>query len=88
MIKGVSKRVVVVKSPDTKLFEEAIFLVRDDAAHKGVTKEDLLKEASRVAGVSLDRAKHDRLEKLRRAAPPALAGAAATGALWLISSIL
>ena len=30
VIKGVAKRVIVVKSPDPKVFEEAIFIVRED----------------------------------------------------------
>ena len=28
MVKGVSRRVIVVKSPDPRLFEQAIFLLR------------------------------------------------------------
>ena len=30
VVKGVAKRVIVVKSPDPKVFEEAIFIVRED----------------------------------------------------------
>ena len=30
MVKGVSRRVVVVKSPDPKIFEQAIFIIRED----------------------------------------------------------
>ena len=31
MVKGISKQVIVVHSPDPKLFEQAIFIVRNDA---------------------------------------------------------
>ena len=31
MVKGVSRQVIVVRPPDTKLFEQAIFLLRDGA---------------------------------------------------------
>ena len=31
MVKGTSRRVIVVDSPDPKLFEQAIFIVRNDA---------------------------------------------------------
>ena len=31
MVKGVARRVVVVKSPDPKQFEQAIFLLREEA---------------------------------------------------------
>ena len=44
MVKGVSRQVIVVKSPDPKLFEQAIFILRTDA--EGITDEMLLKEVS------------------------------------------
>ena len=31
MVRGTSRRVIVVESPDTNLFEQAIFIVRNDA---------------------------------------------------------
>ena len=31
MVKGVSRQVIVVKSPDPQLFEQAIFILRADA---------------------------------------------------------
>ena len=49
MVKGISRRVVVVESPDQRLFEQAIFIVRNDAAGKGVTSRELVEEARRVA---------------------------------------
>ncbi|MDR2357986.1 MAG: translation initiation factor 2 [Oscillospiraceae bacterium] len=30
MVKGVTRRVVVIKSPDKDIFDEAIFIVRED----------------------------------------------------------
>ena len=50
MVKGTSRRVIVVDSPDTDLFEQAIFIVRNDAMHRGgVTSQQLVDEACRVA---------------------------------------
>ena len=49
MVKGISRQVIVVHSPDPKLFEQAIFIVRNDAAGKGVTSRELVEEARRVA---------------------------------------
>ena len=46
MVKGISKQVIVVHSPDPKLFEQAIFILKEDA--QGVTDEQLLKEANRA----------------------------------------
>ena len=31
MVKGISRQVIVVRSPDPKLFEQAIFILREDA---------------------------------------------------------
>ena len=42
MVKGISRRVVVVDSPDQRFFEQAIFIVRNDAAGEGVTAKELL----------------------------------------------
>ena len=50
MVKGVSRRVIVVKAPDRRLFEQAIFLLREDAAGAdGVTADQVVEEAQRVA---------------------------------------
>ena len=48
MVKGISRRVVVVDSPDQRFFEQAIFIVRNDAAGEGVTARELVEEARRV----------------------------------------
>ncbi|MDR0862808.1 MAG: translation initiation factor 2 [Oscillospiraceae bacterium] len=48
MVKGVTKRVIVIKSPDKKLFDEAIFIVRESAM-AGVSSEDIIKQAREVA---------------------------------------
>lgn len=50
MVKGTSRRVIVVDSPDPKLFEQAIFIVKNDAlTQEGVTAQQLLGEACRIA---------------------------------------
>ena len=37
MVKGITRQVILVKSPDPKLFEEAIFIVKEEAlAREGV----------------------------------------------------
>ena len=47
MIKGVSRRVIVVRAPDTTLFEQAIFLLREDAPE--VSDAQVLRQACRAA---------------------------------------
>ena len=80
MVKGISKQVILVHSPDKKLFEQAIFILRDNMG-EGVTEEKLLKEAERVI----------RVPQVRKNWQPALwmaAGAAATGLVWLVTVFL
>lgn len=48
MVKGVARRVIMVKSPDPKLFEQAIFLVREEAFRSGST-DQVLREAEETA---------------------------------------
>ena len=48
MVKGISRQVIVVHSPDPKLFEQAIFILKEDAVGEGITDEMLLKEAKQV----------------------------------------
>ena len=50
MVKGTTRRVIVVNAPDAELFEQAIFIVRSDAAkERGVSERMLVEEACRVA---------------------------------------
>ena len=49
MVKGISRQVIVVHSPDQKLFDQAIFILKDDAVGKeGITDEMLLKSAEKL----------------------------------------
>ena len=48
MVKGITKQVIVVKTPVSGMFEQAIFILRDEAVTAGVTEEMLLKEAKRL----------------------------------------
>ncbi len=50
MVKGVQKRVVVVRCPETKYFDQAIFMVRDESlTEEGRSPEQVLEEACRAA---------------------------------------
>ena len=49
VVKGTARRVIVVRSPDPNVFEEAIFLVKEDYMRSpGVTQTQLLDEARRA----------------------------------------
>lgn len=89
MVKGISRRVVLIKSPDPKIFDEAIFLVREETAKKpGVTYEQLLHEAMNVAE---DFVRNKFSPPRRRPMPQwlcAALGALATGGVWLLTALL
>ncbi len=89
MVKGITKRVVVVRPQDKSLFEEAIFIVRGEAfGDGGFTQEDLVKEACRVADTHM-KASSKRRKALHRIPPPLLIFfvAAFTGIIWLITTL-
>ena len=82
MVKGISRQVILVKSPDAKLFEQAIFILKEDALGHGVTDEALLKEAERAARQGI------RGQKRYSGGFWACCGAAVTGLVWLLVSFL
>ena len=43
MVKGFSRQVIVVDAPEPKLFDQAIFILKDEALGEGVTEDALLK---------------------------------------------
>ena len=50
VVKGITRQVILVKSPDPKLFEEAIFIVKEEAMNReGVSAEQILKQARQAA---------------------------------------
>lgn len=88
MVKGVNRQVIVVKSPDTALFDQAIFLLREDALEKnGVGQRELLEEAQKIADSSMHKKP---ASKCRRISPLLwiCAGAFPVGLAWLLTSML
>ena len=89
MVKGISRRVVVLDSPDQRFFEQAIFIVRNDAAGEGVSSRELVEEARRVAHSYV--AGGRRFGRAWRALNPvvyALMGAGAIGLVWLAAALI
>ena len=83
MVKGISRQVIVVHAPEPKLFEQAIFILKDDAVGEGITDEALMKEAQEaIRG-------YDKPTKKRHlylyGAVWAAGGALVTGLAWLMS---
>lgn len=82
MVKGISRQVIVVHSPDPELFEQAIFILKD--GREGVSEELLLKEANRLI-------RHPQTKRtgsvLFMGAVWAMSGALATGIIWLMTAL-
>lgn len=89
MVKGISRRVIVVDSPDPQLFEQAIFILRNDAATGGVTSQQVVDQAVRVAR---------NYARVHGGTPPpqkkflpwlyTLLGAGAIGLVWLLMVLI
>lgn len=80
MVKGISRQVIVVQNPDKKLFEQAIFILREDMG-EGVTEEQLLKEADRAIRIPSVRKKW-------QGPLWAASGALVTGAVWVLTVLI
>ncbi len=90
MVKGISRRVIVVDSPDPRVFDQAIFILRKDVqAEDGVTSRQLVDQAVRIAK-SYTRAQGLPPVRRRRMAPllAALGGSAVVGLAWLLITLL
>ena len=86
MVKGISRQVIVVHSPDRKLFEQAIFILNEHAVGtEGITDELLLKEAQQAI-----RSAGGEKKRWHRVSGPvwAFGGAALTGIAWLLTMLL
>ena len=79
MIKGISRQVILVRPTEEKLYEQAIFILREDC--KPVSEEALLREADRLVQTGGHSAS--------RGTGPIWAGigAVATGLIWLITTL-
>jgi hypothetical protein len=86
LVKGVSRRVIVVDSPDPQIFEQAIFVLSSDGA--GVNQQQLVDQAVRVAK-SYART-HGIPQRSLHMTPPLwmAAGSAVIGAIWAAVALL
>ena len=83
MVKGISRQVILIPNPDPQLFEQAIFILKEEAVTQGVTDEQLLKEAKRLMRMP-GRAPSCGL--LSKGPVWAALGAALTGVVWLVTA--
>ena len=91
MVKGISRRVIVVRAPDPRFFEQAVFFLREDALHQdGVTADQVLSEAKRVAAGYIRRSKADPAARRRipLGARWCALGAALASLIWALACFL
>ena len=88
MVKGISRRVVVVDSPDQRFFEQAIFIVRNDAGGEGVTARELVEEARRVARGYTGGSRLSRAWRELNPLVYTLISAGSIGLVWLIVTLI
>lgn len=88
MVKGISRRVVVVDSPDQRFFEQAIFIVRNDVGGEGVTARELVEEARRVARGYTGGSRLSRAWRELNPLVYTLIGAGSIGLIWLIVTLI
>ena len=85
MVKGISRQVIVVEAPEPKLFDQAIFILKENMG-EGITDEALLKEARKIIH-GTDKAERKRHLYLYGAFW-ATGGALLTGLAWLLTVLL
>ena len=95
MIKGIQRKMVLIRTPDSKLFEEAHLVLRLDGGETPAREGEILNEANRIverAGLGLSRSRRSRgrgaLGGRLGFLLGGLVGGGLVGALWLLLSFL
>ena len=97
MLRGAEKRMIVVRTRDSRMFEEAYFVVRPEADRDGRDEPDMLREANRILETSMAGCRGEsggahaslspRRSTLRRVAwflAGLFSGGGVVGLLWLL----
>ena len=88
MVKGINKRVIVMRPAGKGLFEEAIFILRGDASQTGCSADDILRDACNIAKNYMISGGRKRRGISSLPAPLfAFVGAALTAVVWLLTSL-
>ena len=82
MVKGISRQVIVVESPDQKMFEQAIYILKD--GQKGLSDDDLLREARKISQMQQEGSRHSVFLYVLIGV---LIGAALMGVAWVLTAL-
>ena len=89
MVKGISKQVIMVRSPDGELFDQAIFILKDRQT-ADVSDEQLLRQANRAVEHYVHTSFKGGRAARRAALPPAfytVVGAVSTALVWMLTTL-
>ena len=82
MVNGITRQVIVVKGSGDEMFDQAIFLVRNDVIAKGgISESDLLKEAKQLG-------RKNTITSVRQNLRWLVCGAMIVGLFWVISYLI
>ncbi len=85
MLKGAEKRMIVVRTRDSRMFEEAYFVVRPEADRGSGTETDMLREANRILEGS---ATDNRYGRLTYSEDPRWGSGLLRGLVWFFLGLL
>lgn len=88
MVKGISKRAILVKTLPNTMFEEAIFFLKEDIAADGVDADELLKEACAAAAYCSEKGKKKISKRFAQATSFTALGASIVGLIWILNIII
>lgn len=88
MVKGISRRVVVVRPPDSAVYEQAIFIMRDAAPPARDTLREACEIAQKYAGVTRVRQYRRRRWTTPQLVLAMIGSAGMVGIIWFITGLL
>ena len=95
LIKGIQRKMVLIRTPDSKIFEEAHFVFRAESDSRVSEENDMLIEANRIieeAGLGATEGKHPVRKKrgggLIGFLLGGLFGGGVVGMIWLLCALL
>lgn len=66
MIRGVQRKIIVVKGEKNSVFESVYFLLRNDLSEKTRSENDMLREANRIISENYSERKAKKAERRKR----------------------
>ena len=90
MLKGIQRQTVLIKTPESRYFEEAHFLMRSDLPPKESAENDLVREANRI----LEEIGFSNAKRRKKGMRPSLAflmgillGGSTVGIFWILFAV-